>query len=86
MQDLNVRAAVGSRINSEIKESENQSEIHKSLLLLTLGETRLMNVVTPKVQWRMMTWVNQNTKIHQPPSSGTRRMSVTIVIKNMKGS
>ncbi len=44
MQDLNVQAAVGSRIDSEMQESEKQMEMQESLLLLTLGENKVIEI------------------------------------------
>ena len=44
MQDLNVQAAVGSRIYSEMQESEKQMEMQESLLLLTLGENKVIEI------------------------------------------
>ncbi len=63
MLDLNVRAAVGSRIYCEMQESENQREMRESLLLITLGENQ---VVTPKMQVRLKKWMIQIMQLHQP--------------------
>ncbi len=42
MQDTNVQAVVGSRIYSEMQESENHREMHVSYLLLTIGENQVV--------------------------------------------
>ncbi len=48
MQDLNHWSAVGSRIYSEMQESENHSDMQDSLLLLPLGENQVAESCDPK--------------------------------------
>ncbi len=48
MQDTNVQAAVGSRIYSEMQESENHREMQDSLLLLTICENQVVESCDPE--------------------------------------
>ena len=53
MQNLNVQAAVVSRIYSEMQESENHRDMQDSYLLLTLNKIWLLKILTLKKQARL---------------------------------
>ena len=48
IKDLNVWAAVGSRVYNEMQESENHKDMQELLLLLLLGENKVDESYDPK--------------------------------------
>ena len=69
MQDLNAQVAVGSRIYSEMQESENHKEMQDSLLLLTLGENHVVESSDSESASKAEKWMIQIIQCINPVAS-----------------